>query len=319
MFLYRAEENTIHFCEDNNTFEAKLPEKASSYDRPTVNKDGRYIASAPMNRIYVYDKEACELIEAPFKFKHNVFGALRFDEHNRIYYIEGNTIGRWKIGESSPEVLFTMKRATHGPSDLGVSPSGRYVSFLKYRSDSNYLYILDTETGECKDLKFSVYHYIWTDETHIAWTKSGGLKLLDIETGKSKLLIKDHTTLAKKANKEDAAILPYVTTKDNPYLTADIDLLGIFENRLWFSLYVFKSNHDSIWSVGLDGTCPKCGYVPPYEIASAFRKAVAGWKYFVSGGLSWTKENRLHIYDGESYNTLSSDWRPVVLYTSRNR
>lgn len=337
MLLVDAQKNPIKIYDVDEVFEINIPENISVYDMFSTNKNNRYIALAPQKTIYVYDRETKQLITAPFKLK-PAFHSLRFDENDQLYFISGNAVSRWKIESEKEEELFVMKRATHGPSDLGVSPSGKYVSFLKYRSDSNYLYILDTTTGECVDTKISVYHYAWTDETHIAFTKSGGLKILEVTTGKSKTVVKDHTALAKKCPKDNAAILErYVANKDH-FITYDLDLLDIYENKIWFSFYITDHDedimardpetneltknhicHHAVWNVNLDGTSPRLCYEVPADYWSAILKAGAGWKYFVNGCYLWNKDNSLHVFDGKDHYSTEGELRPVVLYKNRCR
>ena len=329
MSLYRWTENILQVSKKDEVIEIMFPgitTPQSGFNAPVFSKDERYIAVLDSRKIYIYDSKHNKIIESPCKFKDPVF-FVRFDAFNQVFYVEGNRIGFWDINTQKVETLYNMNRAVHGPEWLGVSPNGRYVSFCKYRSGGNYLFIYDTVKQICRDLKLSLYHYIWIDETHIAWTLSGGLKVLDIESGKSKTLIKNWSALYKKAGREDAAMLEQFSSKE--HTNTDMDLLGFKDGNLYFSLWVshyYRNNetdlreelksihHKGIWMVNEDGTKPSYCYTMPDEFLKAIHKGI-----MADSSIYWLDADALNIFDGKEVNRIEGAYRPVIYHEMRNK
>ncbi len=326
---YRWAENILQVTKKDEVIEIMFPgitTPQSEFNAPVFSKDERYIAVRDGRKIYIYDSKHNKIIESPCKFKDPVF-FVRFDTFNKVFYVEGNRIGFWDINTQKVETLYNMNRAVHGPESLGVSPNGRYVSFCKYRSGGYYLFIYDTLKQICRDLKFTLYHYIWIDETHIAWTLSGGLKVLDVESGKSKTLIKDWSALYKKAKKEDAAMLEKFCSKENT--NTHLNLLGFKDGKLYFSLWVdyyYRNNendlreelksihHKGIWVVNEDGTKPAFCYTKPDEFMKAIHKGI-----MTDGNIYWLDPGVLNIFDGKEVKRIEGPYMPVVYYEMRNK
>ena len=334
MTWYRWRENVLQILRNDREVEIKfsditipqLAEISVPVCTPIVSKDERYIAVRSGKKIYVHDGQNNEIIESPGKFKDYVH-SVRFDDFNHIFYIEGNRIGVWDIHTQKAETLYNMNRAVHGPEWLGVSPDGRYVSFCKYRSNGYYLFIYDTVEQICRDLKLSLFHYSWIDETHIAWTLSGGLKVLDVESGKSKTLLRDWSAVYKKTERESAAMLEKFCSKDNTY--TNLDLLGFKNGKLYFSLWVnhyyrndkndlreeLKSiEHRGIWMVAEDGANPTLCYTMPDEFLKAIHKGI-----MADGKVYWLEADTLIIFDGKDVERIDGAYNPVEYYEKRNR
>ena len=329
MSWYRWTENILQVTKKDEVVEIMFPDitvPQSEFNAPVFSKDERYIAVLDGRKIYIYDSEHNKIIESPCKFKDPVF-CVRFDIFNKVFYVEGNRIGFWDINTQKVETLYNMNRAVHGPEWLGVSPDGRYISFCKYRSGGYYLFVYDAVKQMCRDLKLSLYHYTWIDETHIAWTLSGGLKVLDIESGKSKTLIKDWSALYKKAKKEDKAMLETFCSREHTH--TNLDLLGFKDGNLYFSLWVshyYRDNendpweelksihHDGIWVVNEDGTKPKFCYTMPDEFLKAIHKGI-----MEDGSLYWRDTDTLNIFDGGEIKRIKGSYRPVIYHEMRNK
>ncbi len=346
MISYSRVGNTFKFNDDNETFSFTIPKHPKQTDEPHISplramdfldsgpsssKSGRYIALAKFDKIYVFDRQTNSLTESKFKMKSYIFESPRFDEQDRIYFICGNSIFRWVIGEKEAKTLYNLYRATHGPSDIGTSPSGRYVSFLKYRNDSQYLYVYDTVTEGCRDYKTSVYHYAWLDETHIVYTKSEGIIVLDIETGKSKHIIKDLAALAKRSSQEDADLIRELIV-DPKFLSKTFSILGVRDGRIWFSLWAcdFKKSvkisvpilnmitknhleHLGIWSVNSDGSDAQYAFEAPDKIRGRFVALTDDKR------IAFSSKHTLTIYDRESKIKLEEDWSIVRCYEASSR
>lgn len=318
MSFYRFNECLLTLYEGGKTTEIVFPEEL--YGVATFNQSRRYVAVSAQNKIFVYDFETEKIITLRHKSKYPL-RHFRFDSSNRLYYLDGNQLGLLDINNGEDISLFDVGRKHHNPQDIGVSSDGRYVSFCRYRSDNCYLYLFDTQKEELIDYKLSLYHYAWLDDAHIVWSKGGGLKVLDVNTGKSQLLVKDHKTLIKKS-KENAERFAMFHASDNASLYVDVYLLRISNGKIYFSLVIndFKSStpeyqkkHYGIWSI-----YPKDYSIEfHYEFSSDCRKA--GERFITNDGkLAWI-ENEWHIYDGVSEETFPGDWEQAIYFDSLNR
>ena len=331
MEWFRWTENKLQIFGDDRTIEIVFPEIQAPnemFHPPVFSADGRYIAVADSEKIYAYDLLNGKHLESPGKFR-NVTLTLRFDARNRIYYCDCNHIGRWDLAAQKIEPLYTMSRVVHGPESLGISPDCRYVSFCKYRSSSYYLYVYDTETKQCMDMKLALYRYAWLDETHIVWTGGSGLRILDIESGKSSTPIKDWSAIYKKSKKHDADLLNMFCGKARGRVNTDIALLGVKDGRIMFSLWVshyYRENeenfledlksieHRGVWSAEKDGTNPAFCYADPDIDGKAVYKA-----FREDGSFFWKDEENLHIFDGKAVRRMDLPCSPVRYYEMRNR
>lgn len=318
MSFYRFNECLLTLYEGGKTTEIVFPEEL--YGIATFNQSRRYVAVSAQNKIFVYDFETEKIITLRHKSKYPL-RHFRFDSSNRLYYLDGNQLGLLDINNGEDISLFDVGRKHHNPQNIGVSSDGRYVSFCRYRSDNCYLYLFDTQKEELIDYKLSLYHYAWLDDEHIVWSKGGGLKVLDVNTGKSQLLVKDHKTLIKKS-KENAERFPLFHASDNASLYVDVDLLRIINGKIYFSLVIndLKSTmpenqkrHYGIWSIHSQDNSIEFHY----EFSSDCLKA--GERFITNDGkLAWCK-NEWHICDGVSEETFPGDWEQAIYFDSLNR
>ena len=330
MAWFRWQENILQIFREDKTIDIAFPEiqkPSEAFHPPVFSMSGRYVAVADAKKIYVYDFKNNKYPESPGTFR-NVNSTLRFDALDRIYYCDCNHIRCWDIAAQKVELLYTMSKAVHGPHSLGISPDCRYVSFCKYRSSNDYLYIYDTKSKQCMDMKRSLYHYIWIDETHIALTKCGGLNVLDVENGKNKTLIKDWTALYKKSGKDAASQLEMFCGKAKEHTYTDISVIGFKDERIFFFLsvsYYYREDEDNlheelksihhkgVWSVARDGTNPVFHYATPDQFMKAIYKG-----FMEDGSIYWLDGENLNIFNGKERKRIASPCRPVRYYGMQN-
>lgn len=344
--FYKWNKSTLQLYNDGAITDIVFPEEL--YEKPVFNNIERYIAVPAENKIYIYDCQTHSFKTLMYKSKY-IRREIIFDKYDKLYYIDGNNIGVMNTKDSVEQILYNIGRTPHNPQNLGVSPDGRFVSFCWYRSDNLCLYLFDMQTGELKDYKISLSHYAWLDNEHIVWSKYGSLKVLDINTGKSQLIVKDHKSLIK-INKENAKLFDSFTVIDRTSLYTDLDLLQVLNNEVYFSLAIscyrtdnklietmlkdlhehgiFSSDscsfnagkqkeiikHYGIWSVN-----PKNNTATyHFEFSADYIKAIPGHKFLMNNGnLAW-KNSDWHISDGKSEISLSGDWKKAVLFDSLN-
>ena len=316
MSFYKWNGCKLELNENGKITEILFPEEV--WYAPVISSSRRYVAASALNKIYVYDFESETIITLSHKAKYHIGDSIRFDKKDNFYYIDGNDIGFVDIENRKDTFLYNVGRKQHGPENIGVSPNGRYVSFCRYRSDGKFLYLFDTQKEIIKDYKFSVYHYAWLDDDHIVWSKGGGLKVLDVNTGKSQLIVKDHKSLIKKIDKDNARMFDVFNGIDSTSLWTSLDLLRVLNGNIYFSLatgcFGNGVKHYGIWSINLEENTVKFHY----EFSGEYLKANAGWKFLMNNGnLAW-KRNEWHIFDGETEKTLSGDWDQVICFDSLN-
>lgn len=317
MSFYKLNDCKLELNENGKITEIVFPEKV--YGVPTFNNSRRYVAVSSVNKIFVYDFENETIRTLLHKSKYYLTD-VRFDKRDNLYYVDGNNIGVIDIITSSDTILYNVGKKQHNPQNIGVSPNGRFVSFCRYRGDNLCLYLYDIQKEEFVDYKLSVYHYAWLDDDRIVWSKGGGLKVLDVNTGKSRLIVRDHKSLIKKIGKEKVEMFDDFEGIDNSSLCIDLNLLRVLNGNIYFSLAINYYGNDAkqhygIWSINLEENAVKFHY----EFPSEYRKAVAGWKFLMNdGNLAWAR-NGWHIFDGISNITMHGDWQQIKYFDSLNK
>ena len=320
MSFYKLNDCKLELNENGKITEIVFPEKV--YGVPTFNISGRYVAVVSANKIFVYDSESETIITLLHKSKYHITD-IRFDKSDNLYYIDGNNIGVIDIKTSNDTILYNVGKKQHNPHNIGVSPNGRYVSFCRYRGGNLYLYLFDTQKEELKDYKLSIYHYAWLDDDHLVWSKGSGLKVLDVNTGKSQLIVKDHKSLIKKISKENIEMFDAFKGIDSTSLFVDLDLLRVLNGNIYFSLAINyfgdgipenAKQHYGIWSINLKENTVKFHY----EFPSEYRKATAGYKFLMNNGdLAWARAG-WHTFDGITETNILGDWEQVICFDSLN-
>lgn len=82
-----------------------------------------------------------------------------------------------------------------GPPSLSASPAGTKIAMIKWKGEDQKLFVYDRNTGGGTLYKQSCLRYCWYDENHILYFLHGPLRLLDVQTGKSTVLLGDVTRL----------------------------------------------------------------------------------------------------------------------------
>lgn len=343
--FYKWNKCTLQLYNDGAITDIVFPEEL--YEKPVFNNTERYIAVPTENKIYIYDCQTSSFKTLMYKSKY--VREIRFDNNNKLYYTDGNNIGVMNTSDSVDRILYNVGRTPHNPQDLGVSPDGRFVSFCRYRSDKLCLYLYDTQTEVLNDYRLSVYHYAWLDNEHIVYSKNGGLKVLNVNTGKSQLIVKDHKSLIK-INKENAKLFNSFTGIERASLYTYLDLLRVLNDEIYFSLSInchstdnklietmlkdlsehgiFSSDsynfnigkpketikHYGIWSVN-----PKKNTATyHFEFSDDYIKTTSGYKFLMNNGnLAW-KNGDWHLSDSKTETSLSGDWKKAVLFDSLN-
>lgn len=230
---------------------------------------------------------------------------------------------RWRIGAESVEKLFRFQKGKGAPTGLCVSPGGRFLSYYKYRADEKRLFLYDLETGENRDLHMSIFHYGWLGEEHVVWTRMGGLKALDVKSGTNRTLLRDHKTILKRCDRDDAARISCFLQAESVF--ENLDLLGSYGGRLWFHfalrsfpreepglLGLLKKKrepllHEGVWSVGPDGKEPRFHYQVPEDCHRGYFI-----RLFRQGSLCWIGgDDVFQCWDGTDRRMFPAGWKPV--------
>lgn len=298
MLMYRCVERDLQLWEEGTVTHLNLPAPPANPLHAGLSRDGRYVsfandrgipAGSPAETalpkgahgLWVYDRKERGFFTVPHQVQpSDVFWDICFGADGVVYFSDGNTFWRWRPGAERTEKLLRFQRTKGAPMGLDVSPEGSFLSYYKFRSGSQMLHLYDLETEVVRDLKCSIYRCCWADEGRIAWTKSAGLKLLDVGTGKSKTVLRGFQDILKRDSGYAGLLEPFV----NGEVWQKLHLLGHRHGRLWFvlwlqascqqsrgSLYRLSSclpgksppTHTGVWSVAPDGSCPRLQFSLP--------------------------------------------------------
>ena len=314
---------TYHFCDDNYIelhaqSTHKIDCKGKFPSPPVFDKIGKKIAFAVNTAVLIYDLTTGETTEIPKKAIKNGSESVRFDSNGDLYFVSGNSIVKHSFQQNKTDTLYTLKGAIHCPESLGISPDCRYVSFTKYGKGADRLYIIDTIHNACTDTEVSLYHYAWISAENIVFSKSGGLKIYDLTTQKTKVIIGSVASLFKKCiNGSEEQLSYFRELRSNDFFNTS-DLLRTDGNEIVFSLALdcFKGekvSHTGIWKCDIHGKNLQFLYSFPSE----YRKAV--YKYFDNANrIAWIRDNSLRIYDGQSTEIYEGEHiYPVIEYDSK--
>lgn len=268
--------------------------------------------------LWLYDQQEGQLLTVPIKVtKEDCFTADSImGPGNTLYFSDGNSFWRWRLGERQGEKLVRFQQAKGAPMGLGISPEGRYLSYYKYRSENKVLHLYDLDTGEVRDTKCSIFHYHWLDETSVVYTKSSGVKALDIKTGRCTTILRGYRDILRWGSAPDI-LAPFEREKE---VWEEMDLLGISGGRLWFSLRLccpreaaLRSGserepfHHGIWSSAVNGSQPRLHFECP-QISSSSSGPV-----WTGDCLTWSDSAGAYLYDGRQLREFFG-WKPLVGY-----
>lgn len=326
MFLYHYCENRILFSENGVCTEIELPTSENLSElpvsrpfliEPLLSPDQQYIAFSTDQQLYIFDRTKHELFSLSEKV--NGFYIADFSSANRLYYSDmKNNIWVWDPNHAAPQKLFHLARAIHGFQAIAISPNERYLAFLRYKGENKRLYLYDFSDNTTRDLHTSAYYFHWLDDTHIIWSLLGGLKILDITTGKSTTLLRDHRAIIKKCRTPDSSVLEAFFKQAKSYVFEDINLLSMQDDRILFFLRLSATGCDSyraIWSIQTDGTDPRFHFTIPEEFPQSVIDSV-----HPNGQLFWEVANGEFLScDGTLHAKLSANWRPIRYTTEAKR
>ncbi len=304
MSLYRWNDNTLEIHTKERRCRVYFPE--SPCFGLVQNYNGRFIAIATEKNLYIHD-----FLERRFFCRSKCSThSFRFDKNNRLYFIDKKDLRVLDIQNMEDTLLYHVGRKQHNPQNLGVSPNGRFVSFCRYVSDDMRLFVFDTQTNELKDYKLSVCHYAWLDDDRIVYTKSGGLKTIDVQTGKNHLLIRSYKTLAKKGFAQ--VFEPFA----DQTVLSNLEFLRIRNGRIYFTLFVFshaiQQTHKGLWSIGIEDPTPEFHY----EIPDGFFKTPD--HYLAENEKTVWTDGVWHAFDGHEEETFSNEWKWAIRFEERN-
>lgn len=254
MILHQWNDNILKLASYDGVKEITFPEATCAV--PHFNKNKRYFAVGCEKNAYLYDMQNDTMIAYPYQ-KSGYISNFCFDSKDRVYFSDKGSIVRWDFKNQETKILYTFPRAIHLPEMFELSPNEKLLAFTRYKSSGKYIYVLNLETLECTELKFAVFNYLWIDNSHIAWSLSGGIKVLDLSTKKNKSLIKDYEAVYKKCNKADKEKIEYFLTAANT--ESCVDLIGKKDDNLIFALDVFQlenfennPRHKGMWYYDLN-------------------------------------------------------------------
>jgi hypothetical protein len=156
-------------------------------------------------RLYLYERTAATWQRISKRYAHD---AVFIPGTDSIAFHNGNGI---TIITSAGQV----QQETHqgqfnwGPPSLSISPTSKYVTWVRWKGDDRKLNTMEIATGAVKDFAPSFYRYAWKND-HTVWIENGSaLKELDFTTGKTTTLIRSlqQAFIKGKVDTTDAQLL----------------------------------------------------------------------------------------------------------------
>lgn len=284
---------------------------------PVLNKGGGLVAIPLNDSVIIYSFDSKTSVNVPKKPIRNGNSCAVFGNDGNLYFNGGKSVYRYNPSNNLTDVLYTSGHTFHDPSNIAVSTDGRYVSFTKYKSDNEYVNIIDTVDGSCIDTKFSVFRHMWIDETHIVHTKSGGLKVYDAETKKNTVLFSTVQKLIRCSHEKDKEILSNISLLSRDDYFINFDLLAISDSDIYFSLNIFCHKNDDLSHYGVwryDVSSETVSFV--FYIPQEFRRGT--FRHFMhESELLCSIGDTLRVCDGKEIKTYSGFF-PVKPYISVN-
>jgi hypothetical protein len=77
-------------------------------------------------------------------------------------------------------------RFNWGPPSLSVGPTGHDVAWVRWKGSSQKLCVERVTPDRSDQFRPSLYRYAWLDEQTVLYVFGSGLRLLDLETGKTR-------------------------------------------------------------------------------------------------------------------------------------
>jgi hypothetical protein len=262
-------------------------------------------------RLFVVDLESGSPTPLGKGYAHD---AVWFPEGDRIAYHDGKGVATISVGTGAAGPSFKAGMFNWGPPSVSVSPSGSAVAFVKWKGDHRHLAVLDLVTGQGKVMKPSCFQYAWASATELAYSLSGGIKLLDVASEKSATLLKNVSALARLPGWKDA--LPQAAALvGKPLVVDEVGDPFVWGGRLYFVLLVADADRrvHAIGSVRLDRTDLQSHYVTTEASIRGFQLINSGRTLAVH--LEFYKDlrvvDRRVVYAGADASRIPADHFPL--------
>lgn len=326
--LYRFE-NSIVIFKDIITlkeYSFDLP-KINRIEFVTINKTGTHIAFTAYDfddhnkGIFLYDilMENIQLL-----YNKTAYDLMFHTDQDKLYFNSGNTINIIDIHTGIFTKLVKFSSIEFSPMSLCISEKGNYLSYHKWKSNRQRLYIYDLLSNKEFDMGISFYGYSWLDNQHIIYSLRNGLIVFNVNTKKSEKIIRNAKSLLKQyLDKIDEKYI--ISTFNGVDLVIDKIEKPVYCNtRIYFEVFLLsgEKKHIGIYSITKDKTDLRChfssnqGLISDYGLLSdeetiyIFIEPNRFVKETIDAGVIYVKDNQIIDYLG---------WLPVRIRANQSR
>lgn len=155
---------------------------------------------------------------------------------NKTNYIVFHNGRGVSVVDHSGSLIFESKsgRFNWGAPSVSSSPNGTRISYVKWEGDNQKLICGTLNSRSMERYKPSLFRYSWFNDDTIVFSGVGKLKLLDLNTGKSKVFIND---LAKEV--KNCSVFDSNNQEFQEFLTNNEDRLYSFSTIQTTTNYLF--------------------------------------------------------------------------------
>lgn len=240
-------------------------------DFVTANKQRTLIAFTAFD--YNHESKGiyiCDLIEESIRQIYSkqsydlVFDTLQ----ERLFFNSGNTINIFDLHSRSSSKLYKFTRINGAPISLSTDVDGCYLSYSKWKSNKQRLFIYDLLENNETELGVSFFNYCWLDNHHIIYAQYSGLSVLNIHTKKSEKIIRDAKSLIKGYGKNSEDAFEIVRFQGADLIVDNIFNPVLCNERIYFQVFLADKNtrHDGIYSISKNKTDLQCHFLSKHGI-----------------------------------------------------
>lgn len=310
--LYKVENGKLlvkNVCE-NNDFEINIG-VGKTVESLAVDKNNKYVAWIEKHEkkdILFINKLGEEEIISIYSGE---IGDVKWSFNcDKIFFNNGNTICSVDINTKMIEKIFKFTTIKTWPARLTLSPNGEKIAISKYKGDSRKIITYDFERKEIMNHSFSCYQYTWINNNEILYHCFSGFKLLNVNTSKSTVFLKDVISLKKIKNfsNEFKEISEIIDNKSQSFFS-DINNPQFSNDRIYFSIQVINDEKviRSILSLDIEKKELKMHYIIKTKESSIYDFKILTEENMIYLHLSHEKDNKfysekIYIKDGKRMN-----------------
>lgn len=122
-----------------------------------------------------------------------------FPDASRLAFYSGKGLASVAADGSDEREHLRLGRFSWGPPSVSVSPGGSRLACVRWKGDDRHIATAHLPSGEARVQRPSCHHYAWFDEKTIAYDLGAGIRLLDVDSGRTSAWLESVAALAARA------------------------------------------------------------------------------------------------------------------------